>query len=456
MSGDKAPTRRWRHSLRTRFLLAILIWTMIGIGAIWLSANRLFAKHVEMQYHEELEVHLRELARLTHVDAGGHPELLRPLSDPRYEVPLSGFYWQVTVPGKRPLRSASMTRGMLDESIAHSPEILHRVENGPTGPTITYGFIRPAPTGGSIHYVIATDERELNRVISGFTNELTLWLAVLAAALLLTGGVIIRIGVAPLDRLATAISRLRGGGTVRLEGQYPAEIAPLVDDLNAYIRQNGEIIARARVQAGNLAHSLRTPLAVITDEAERMAERGDAAQSAQVLLDQSRMMAQQIEYQLARARSAAGTRIPGATSVLPDLIDPIVAAMRRLHPDIAFDLLSRPAGSVTLSIDPVDLSELLSILLDNAGKWAAHAVSVTLEEGEDGLAIEVVDDGPGMTPAQIAEAFAVGSRFDESKVGTGLGLAIARDICEAIGADIRLMARADGAAGLRVRLILPR
>lgn len=430
-------------SLRLRFLLAITLWTVVGIGTIWYSAARVFAAHIEQSYHEELSVHVRELARLTRIGPDGQPMLLRPLSDPRYEVPLSGFYWQVTIPGRRPLRSASMIRGRLEDEVAHSPQITHLVEMGPTGPAITYGLITVGTGGQQMHIVIGTDQAELDRVIDGFTRDLTALLVMLGAILLATGVAIIGFGLRPLARLGQSIARLRRGEAEQLEGDYPAEIAPLVGDLNAYVRQNGDMIARARVQAGNLAHSLRTPLAVITDEAERLAQRDGGHAASSVLLDQARMMEQQIDYQLARARSASGGRKPGSVSHLPTLLVPILNAMHRLHPDVAYDLPDHDGGvgsiDVALALDPVDLSELLSILLDNAGKWASSKVSLILRRsGDDTLDMVIADDGPGMTDTQIAMACEVGTRFDHDMPGSGLGLAIARDICQSMGVEMQL------------------
>ncbi len=427
-------------SLRVRFLLAILLWVVLGIGAIWYSATRVFETHVEQSYHEELEVHVRELARLTQLDSNGVPRLSRPLSDPRYEVPLSGFYWQVSVPGKPVMKSESMTRGALDDEVAHSPEITHVVEDGPTGPAITYGLVRPGPQGEEIHFVIATDQSELDRLIDSFTRELTLWLVALGALLLATGLAIISFGLRPLAKLGEAIARLRRGDAHRLEGRYPSEIAPLVSDLNAYVQQSGDMIARARVQAGSMAHSLRTPLAVVMDEAERLAEGDSDNAAAAVLLDQTRMMEQQIEYHLARARSAAGARTPGTVSRLPELLVPILSAMHRLHPDKQFVLADHDCEGAALPLDPVDLSELLSILLDNAGKWSRQTVDIAIACDKDGgLAVRIQDDGPGMSEDQIVAAFDIGTRFDPDTPGSGLGLAIARDICASMEANLELI-----------------
>ncbi|GAB4482109.1 MAG: ATP-binding protein [Erythrobacter tepidarius] len=426
-------------SLRLRFLLAVTLWVMLGIGAVGISAVGIFSKHVEQSYHEELEVHVRELGGLTEVAPDGAIILTRPLSDPRYAQPLSGFYWQVTAAGREPLRSQSMTRGSLDESIAHSPEILHRLDSGPTGPAITYGYTRKGPAGEDIHFVIATDQSELDRLIGSFTRDLTGWLAALAALLLATGYAVISFGLKPLDRLSLAFARLRHGEAEELEGQYPTEIAPLAADLNAYIRKNEAMIARARVQAGNLAHSLRTPLAVITDEAERLAERHDSRTAAAVLLDQARAMEQQIEYHLARARSSAGSKPSGRGVELPAVALPILRAMERLHPEKRFALKAADCDVTMLPLDPVDFAEVLSILLDNAGKWARQEVTLTLASMPNGVSmVTIADDGPGIPEGLIDQAFEVGSRFDPHIPGSGLGLAIARDLCEAMGIELAL------------------
>lgn len=426
-------------SLRLRFLLAVTLWVILGISAIWLSAVRIFSDHVEQSYHEELEVHVRELGALTEIAPDGAIVLTRPLSDPRYAEPLSGFYWQVTAKGRAPLRSSSMSRGSLDQTIAHSPEILHRLDNGPTGAAITYGFTRTGPAGEDIHFVIATDQSELDRLINSFTRDLTLWLTVLATLLLATGFAIISFGLRPLDRLSLAFARLRHGKTEELEGEYPTEIAPLAADLNAYIRQNQMMIARARLQAGNLAHSLRTPLAIITDEAERLSERGECRDAGAVLLDQASTMEQQIEYQLARARSAAGKKPAGPGFALPDAALPILRAMERLHPDKSFSFDATSCKGVVLPVDPVDYTEVLSILLDNAGKWANHKVTLSFACDRAGAcAARIADDGPGIPADRIDEAFAVGTRFDTEVAGSGLGLAIAHDLCAEMGAELTL------------------
>ena len=211
---DRRPPRWGWHSLRLRLSLAILAWVALGIGGIWFSATRLFETHVEAQYHDELAVHIKELAGLVRLAPDGTPRLVRPLSDPRYLVPLSGFYWQVSVDGHAPLRSDSMTRGALDERVAHRPTILHRTEQGPTGPAITYGLVERGPQGQDVHFLIATDQRLLDATVAAFTRDLTVWLTGLAVLLVATGGAVVAFAFQPLDRLGLAIARLRRGDRV--------------------------------------------------------------------------------------------------------------------------------------------------------------------------------------------------------------------------------------------------
>lgn len=456
MSPSALVARLAPRSLRTRLFLAVLTWTVLGTSAIWLAATRLYANHVEEHFNAELVVHIEELSRLTRLGANGQPQLVRPLSDPRYEIPRSGYYWQVSVDGRPALGSASLAGSGLDPRIAHSRAVKHAAAPGPTGPAITYGMIRRERDGTALHFVIATDRAELDRLVGRFTRDLTVWLALLAAGLLATGVAMARITLRPLVRLRAALGRLRRGEAERLEGVFPSEVGPLVAELNGFIRGNAEKVAAARVEAGNLAHSLRTPLAVITDEAERLSHNAAAGDSARVLLDQARTMQVQIDYHLARARTRGGAGLPGATAAVPAVLQPIVQAFARLYPDKSFVIDDRLGGEVIVRADRIDLLEVLSILIDNAAKWAGARVVITLDPVVRGVCIAVGDDGPGLTDAQISAAFGIGVRFDPAMPGSGLGLAIAHNICTEMGAELTLSRREPPATGLVARLVLQR
>lgn len=446
------PPRRWHwRSLRLRVLGMLLLWIALGIGGIAISADRLFTRHVERQFHDELDVHVRELAGLVRIGADGSAEMVRPLSDPRYLEPLSGFYWQVRLDGHNVLRSPSLQVGDLDASFAASPQIRHGGAPGPTGPTIVYGFARPAGEGRQVHFAIATDQRHLDEVTSRFRQQLFGWLAGLTVAMVVTGYALLTFGLAPLDHLRRAITRLRSGSDDRLRGSFPSEIHPLAEDLNTFIDHTNKSTALARAQAGNLAHALRTPLAVIADEAEQMIVRGEAAGSGEVLLEQVRRMASQIEYQLARARTASSPQMPGMTSNVALVIATVATALRRLHPHVEIVIDDRCNGQATLPIDPVDLTELLSIFIDNACKWGKSRVEITIVSGPE---VRIHDDGPGIVEEHIASAFEIGTRLDPTRPGNGLGLAIAGEIAELYNLRLALK-RSSVGSGMVAMIGLP-
>lgn len=446
------PVLPVKGSLRLRFAAAMLGWIVAGLVVVGLGTSALFRRHVEAQFHDELEVHLLELAELTRLEADGRLALDRPLSDPRYAIRDSGFYWQVQRAGSPVLKSASITRGALDPALAHQPHIIHRVADGPTGPTMTYGFTRPAPDGGGeLHFLIATDERILNEVIHAFDAELRRWLILLALGLLGTGALVILFALQPLDRLGQAIAAMRSGRLRRMDEGWPAEIAPLVADLNALLEARDAMVADARVEAGNLAHSLRTSLAILTDEAETLAS-GDAGESAATLLEECRRMARQLEWHLARARASVRQ---GAATRIPEAIRPIATAMQRLHAGRGIVFTVAGTAQATLAIEPEDFAEILSNLVDNAGKWARSTVVIDWDTTGGRASITVTDDGPGIPESGREQVFAVGNRLDEQAPGHGLGLAISRDLARRYGADVALLARDDGRSGLTARLHIP-
>lgn len=441
-----------KGSLRLRFACAMLAWLVFGLLATGLGTSLLFRRHMEVQFHEELAVHLLELAALTRLAPDGRPFLDRPLSDPRFGVRGSGFYWQVERDGLPVLRSASMPSGALDPALAHQPDIVHRPAPGPTGPTMTYGFIRPAADGGpALHFLIATDERILNDVVSAFERALWGWLAVLAIGLFGTGTLALMFALKPLDRLGTSVAALRDGGARRMHADWPTEIAPLVADLNALLDTNDLMVSRARLEAGNLAHSLRTSLAILSDEAETLRD-GKAGDSASTLLEQCRRIERQLDWHLARAR--AGTR-HGAATAIPAAVEPIVAAMRRLHCSRGLHWAVTGTTTANLAIDPDDFAEIVSNLADNAGKWARSQVAIDWQIVGRSAHIRITDDGPGIPERRKAEMFAVGSRLDERAPGHGLGLAIARDLARHHGGDIALADAGADAVGLRAIVTVP-
>jgi signal transduction histidine kinase len=265
----------------------------------------------------------------------------------------------------------------------------------------------------------------------------------------------VQFGLQPMSRLRRALGAIGAGEAAKLPGGFPSEVQPLVDDLNNLLELNAQMVLRARTQAGNLAHALKTPLAVLTDEASRLADRGQA-DSADVILAQSQRMQRQIDYQIARARAAASRSVPGVVAPVAPTVGNIVAAMQRLYAAKNLAIDEDVGGACVALCDPMDLNEILANVIDNACKWATQRIDIrgAVNEAGDCVVVTVDDDGPGLPAESLDVVFKVGERLDEQVPGSGLGLAIVRDLVELYGGRIRLENRAGG--GLRATVELPR
>jgi signal transduction histidine kinase len=290
------------------------------------------------------------------------------------------------------------------------------------------------------------------------------WVVVgsLALVLMLGGLSQVRRGLSPVNQLRGRLASLRDGRATRVDGDYPAEVQPLVDDLNALLEHREEAVRRAQAKAGNLAHGLKTPLALLAQEAEQVERAGHADVAAGIRQEVERMR-RQIDYHLAQARAAASAAAPGTRCAVATSVEPLVRTMRRLHADrgVTVTVTDIPAD-LAVPVERQDLDEMVGNLLDNACKWARSHVEVrtSAEPGEPRetaplslVRIEVLDDGPGLDEAQRTAVLDRGVRADLATPGTGLGLAIVRDLAEVYGGGIDLARGANG--GLVATLRLP-
>jgi signal transduction histidine kinase len=279
--------------------------------------------------------------------------------------------------------------------------------------------------------------------------EVALFVAGLSLLLWIAAAAQVRIGLKPLADLRADLARARRGVDGQLTGTYPTEVMPLVGDLNNLIGAQTGAVQRARARAGDLAHGLKTPLAVLDVEVRRLRERGEP-DLADAISTELRAMTRVVERELARARIASGG-FAAAVPLAPS-IERIVRAVRRLPRGADLDWRVQCPPELVVSMDPTDLDELLGNALDNARKWANGVVSITARvDGQVDLSID--DDGPGIPPEVRDRAVQRGVRLDESTQGTGLGLAIMDDLMATYGGQMRLDTAPLG--GLRVALRLP-
>ena len=440
-------------SLRFRFMASNLVWILVwGLVATFLISGML-RESVEGRYHSEMKEHVDEVIALTAFRPDGQPYLLRQSPEPRFLALRSGMYWQVERPGFRTLASPSLGEARLDNRLASGHHGRFDWVEGPTGTTLQYGrTVVPSGGGPPLKLLIASDRRLVEETMVDFARSLDLTFAGFAVLLLVGGALQLGFVLRPLGRLASDIGDIRAGRTQRMPEQYPDEIRPLVTDLNGLLAAQAELVARGRMLASRLAHGLRTPLAAILDEAEQLQAAGHQG-PAVVIGREIHRMTRQLDYHLARARSAGSARMmTGSRASLIATVEPVLIAMRRIHRDraIAFDMIAAP--DLTMACDLVDLTEIVSNLLDNAGKWAASQCVVSWTCTGAKASIVVDDDGKGIAPELREQVFVAGERLDDDQPGSGLGLAIARDLARYYGGDVTLDQSPLG--GLRARITL--
>jgi len=447
----------WTESLRFRLLAGAAVWVAMALMlAGWIIAD-LFQTHVRQRFEAELANHLEQLAAVLEIDADGKPALRQPLSDPRFRRPLSGLYWQVGDGDAAPLRSRSLWDSVLDLPKDRLEDGgLHRHDAaGPANQSLIVleRFVLPPERTEPVRIAVAADRDELAGVTRAFNATLALSLAVLAAVLIAAALIQVQIGLRPLSRLRGELTEVRGGRKKRFDGTMPREIQPLVEDLNALLAHAEEVVGRGRLQAGNLAHALKTNLAVLANEAGALDER-NARAVGPAMVRQVELMRRHLDHHMARARAAAARGVPGVGTPVADCVAALARVMRKLHAAAGLDIAVDVPAGLLFAGEREDLDEMLGNLLDNACKWARGRVGVTCRREAGGmLSVTFDDDGPGLPGDSRDAVLEPGVRLDESMPGTGLGLAVVRDVARLYGGDVRLDASPLG--GLRAVLRLP-
>jgi signal transduction histidine kinase len=279
-------------------------------------------------------------------------------------------------------------------------------------------------------------------------------LAVTAALVCLTAGaLLVRRGLRRIDDLRARLAGVHQGHGSRLEGRYPAEVQPLVDDLNALLAHSDEAVRRAVGKAGDLAHGLKTPLSILARDAEAAAAAGQTEIAASIHPQVDRMR-RQVDYHLAHARAAASGLLPGTRTSVGESVTGLVRALGRLYADRAIQIDVDVPENAAARVQREDLDEMLGNLLDNACKWTRSRVRVACAEEDSYLTVTVDDDGSGVPEALRGAALQRGVRADEATEGNGLGLAIVRDLASLYGGAIALDESPEG--GCRAVLRLPR
>jgi signal transduction histidine kinase len=452
------------NSLSFRLIAAAAVWLVLCLVIGGFVLSNVFRNAVENSFDAQLTFDLDGLIAAAEVDAPDHVSLEGRFADPRFERIFSGWYWQIAAdPPTNPAAQPVISRSLWDQTLA--PHDLAPEDNAfwgyATGPErqqlrvmqrrIELSTLSDdgASSTQAFQFLVAGDLAETEADVASFNQ--TLFWSFAAFSLGLLGALVtqVRVGLQPLRRVSEALARIREGKARRLEGQFPAEIAPLAGELNGLISHSAEVVGRARSHVANLAHFLKTPLTVLANEAATT--DGPLAETVQ---RQVTTMRRQVDHYLARARAAGALDVLGSRTEVATVLNDLARVLKRMHADKELSIAISVAPGLVFRGEREDLEEMAGNLIDNACKWA-HA-HIGIEAGFlDGnkIFLRVGDDGPGLTAEERARAMERGERFDESVPGTGLGLAIVRDIAKLYGGSCTLDESPMG--GLEAKLELP-
>lgn len=434
---------------------ALWITAALAVGGLLISA--LFRDSVERNFDARLTVHVDSLIAVSRYDDSGRLMVSRTLPDPRFDLPYSGWYWQITDQrGTVLIRSRSLWDEVLELTEPGEQGNMRTVEAlvGPDGSALRVRFVdvtlpEMPPHAPPVRFAVAANSSELKDELRPFNLALLWSMGALGLGLAVAVALQVRVGLQPLRRIRVALADIRSGRTERMEGDWPSEVQPLVGELDSLLEHNAAVLDRARTHVGNLAHALKTPLAVLGNEASRkQGPRADAIDR------QVATMRRWVDHYLARASAAATGAVLGARTQVAPVVADLRRTLTRIHADRSITIEVQEDGEgLAFRGERQDLEEMVGNLMDNACKWASSRVQIALSVEHGRLVLTIDDDGEGLAEAQRGEAMGRGRRLDESSPGSGLGLAIVSDIAGLYGGSLRLDESPIG--GLRAVLSLP-
>ena len=443
------------RSIHRRLLLAASLVLAGFLGATGLALDKAFRDSAEAAMQERLQSYIYALLAAADEDSEGGMVPPRDLPEPRFSKPDSGLYAIISRHGDDSLwQSGSLTGRELGNTAQQSPGV--RSFNRLALPglqlyALAYGVAWEDDAGTEALYTftVAEDTTVFEAEIDSFRSTLWRWLGGMALVLLLAQGAILRWGLQPLRRVTADLQRIEQGHAERLEGDYPGELTGLTSSLNSLIEHTKAVQSRYRNSLGDLAHSLKTPLAIL----QSSQAGSDATDASHALLsEQVERMDEIISHQLQRA-AVSGRSTLAAPVVIDRIVERLVRTLNKVYQEkqVAVELELDP--DATFTGDEADLTEILGNLLENAYKYCRGAVRIGVQQDPrpGGIVISIEDDGPGIPPDQVDTLLQRGRRMDESIPGQGIGMSMASEIIALYGGQLTFDNSPLG--GTRVRII---
>ncbi|WP_417792889.1 ATP-binding protein [Terasakiella pusilla] len=438
----------FKSSLQLRLILSSLIWMIASLVLTGVLIVSLFQGHIEKRFDGQLNDHLEELVAASEISPNGQLDLTWSPSDPRFNRPHSGWYWEILENGSVIHQSNSLLMATVFPMGQQTDRFFQT--NGPSGEEIRLysrqiAFPRSADR---FVFIVAGPVSDMEDDIHTFSGNIILVLSVLSCVLLSMIVLQIKYGLLPLKRLTQSLSQIRSGDLEKMPTDFPLEVQPLATELNTLLDYNFTLLERARTQVGNLAHSLKSPIAVLMNEAKDVpGEKG-------ILIRQHlNNAADSITRYLNKARIAGSSRLLGTKTDLGDVAADIKFSLDKLFDQSRLEISLSGMEGLIVRADPQDMEELFGNLMENACKWAKNQIVISGSSQAGQVLIQIEDDGPGVPLEHMNDLVQRGLRLDETKPGTGLGLHIASEIAALYGGQLDFFTSPLG--GLGIKLTLP-
>ena len=430
-------------------------WLIVALVATAILLTELYSRALDTSLRETLQFHVETLVdRVLTADDLGSDTV--KLGDPRFERTASGWYWTIRDEQGSLANFSSSVVGVVLPEITAPYDVTNTrlaVLSDPFGTQMRVIERAVTVNGLPLKVMITGSLDEILQLVDEFRGQTLIVLLAVAVMLAIMSFIVARIALRPLQRLGKAIEAVREGETENVAGQYPSEIEPVADEVNELLRSNTQIIERAKNQVGNLAHGLKTPIAVLRNEATASKD----SPLSKVVLSESEKMQQLVTTYLDRARLSARSAVVGKKADSIHVMLRLVRVMEKLNPHITIAMVRPDASLPWFRGDEGDLEEMAGNLLDNACKWSKGQIGVSMfaERSKTGavLLIKIEDDGPGLSEEQARAVLRRGVKLDEKVQGSGLGLDIVKELVDVYGGSLQLKRSVLG--GLLAELRLP-
>ena len=434
------------NSLHARFLLWLSTSLVLLAGLAWLGGMLAARTLTETYIHTRLEHDAENLLLALDFDASGRAQLDAARITPIYQRVFSGHYFVVTLP-QETLRS----RSLWDETLTTAEDTppgqpFHMT--GPLAQPMLAVRLHYEKAGRPVSILVAEDVSEFRELARHFLIGFGLAGGLLLVVLLAALQMLIRRSLRPVHATVAQLRAMQAGERDTIDARVPDEIAPLTREINNLNRSHTRRLERSRTALGNLAHAIKTPLALARQSLQDLPEA-----RRQDLDDAIERIDQSVSRELKRARLAGGN-LARQRIQTRELLHDLFVVLGKIHSERKLEFnLDIPADHFLIG-DTADLSELFGNALDNAAKWARHRVQVRCVDSETRHCLYVEDDGPGIDLSESTRLLDRGTRLDENVPGHGLGLAIMQDIVREYGGELAVERSPLG--GLSLRICLPR